>query len=45
MAEQWRRDPRLLLDALLTDADDVTRRRCLTAWSALDRKPPLTQIG
>jgi hypothetical protein len=45
VAEQWRRDPRLLLDALLTDADDVTRRRCLTAWSALDRKPPLTQIG
>ncbi|CCF61880.1 hypothetical protein [Nocardia cyriacigeorgica] len=33
---QWRADPRVLLEALLTEADDVTRRRCLAAWSALD---------
>ncbi|MBF6162277.1 hypothetical protein IU412_18765 [Nocardia cyriacigeorgica] len=33
---RWREDPRVLLDALLTEADDVTRRRCLTAWAALD---------
>ncbi|WP_227998748.1 hypothetical protein [Nocardia australiensis] len=45
LAEQWRRDPRVLLDALLTDADDVTVRRCLAGWSALDRKPPRTQLG
>ncbi|WP_280232513.1 hypothetical protein [Nocardia cyriacigeorgica] len=36
VTERWRQDPRTLLDALLTEADDVTRRRCLTAWSALD---------
>ncbi|MEV6428888.1 hypothetical protein [Nocardia sp. NPDC051463] len=45
VAEQWRQDPLILLDALLEEADDVTRRRCLAAWSALDRRPPLTQIG
>ncbi|MFQ6393252.1 hypothetical protein ACLMAJ_07360 [Nocardia sp. KC 131] len=45
VTEQWRRDPLILLDALLDEADDVTRRRCLAAWSALDRRPPLTQIG
>jgi len=45
LSEQWHRDPRILLDALLEDVDDVTRRRCLIAWSALDRHPPLTQIG
>ncbi|MGV9615249.1 hypothetical protein [Nocardia xishanensis] len=45
VAEQWRRDPRVLLDALLADADDVTRRRWLMAWSSLDRQEPLGQIG
>ncbi|MFD0365695.1 hypothetical protein ACFQZZ_30025 [Nocardia sp. GCM10030253] len=45
VAEQWRRDPLVLLDALLDEADDVTRRRCLATWSALDLRPPLTQIG
>ncbi|WP_067846546.1 hypothetical protein [Nocardia lijiangensis] len=43
--EQWGRDPRILLDALLADADDVTRRRWLMAWSGLDRPEPLGQIG
>ncbi|WP_330252476.1 hypothetical protein OG874_41480 [Nocardia sp. NBC_00565] len=45
LSEQWHRDPRILLDALLDELDDVTRRRCLVAWSALDRRPPLTQIS
>ncbi|WP_069165019.1 hypothetical protein [Nocardia altamirensis] len=36
LTDQWRRDPSQLLDALLADADDVTRRRCLTAWAELD---------
>ncbi|WP_256673861.1 hypothetical protein [Nocardia cyriacigeorgica] len=40
---QWRQDPRVLLDALLTEADDVTRRRCLTAWTALDEGSAGTQ--
>ncbi|MEV0252004.1 hypothetical protein AB0H76_35840 [Nocardia sp. NPDC050712] len=42
---QWRADPAVLLDALLSAADDVTRRRWLLAWSALDRPEPLGQIG
>ncbi|MEV4126370.1 hypothetical protein [Nocardia sp. NPDC049707] len=45
LSEQWQRDPRLLLDALLDGVDDVTGRRCLLAWSALDDRSPLTQIG
>ncbi|MEV5838543.1 hypothetical protein [Nocardia sp. NPDC052112] len=45
LSDQWQRNPRLLLDALLDEVDDVTRRRCLVAWSALDSRPSLTQIG
>ncbi|MEV6273664.1 hypothetical protein [Nocardia sp. NPDC051832] len=45
IAEQWRADPRLLLDALLSTSGEVARRRWLTAWSALDRPEPLGQIG
>ncbi|MBF6212316.1 hypothetical protein IU433_17890 [Nocardia puris] len=37
LAERWRADPRVLIDALLADADDVTRRRWLSAWSALNQ--------
>ncbi|MGY2117745.1 hypothetical protein ACW9HR_27885 [Nocardia gipuzkoensis] len=36
LADIWRRDPRELLEALLAEADDVARRRCLAAWSGLD---------
>lgn len=39
LAERWRADPQALLDALLHDADDVTRRRWLSAWSALIQPP------
>ncbi|AXK86243.1 hypothetical protein IU443_09730 [Nocardia farcinica] len=42
---RWRRDPRTLLDALLADADDVTRRRWAMAWSALERPEPVSRIG
>ncbi|MEU8897094.1 hypothetical protein [Nocardia sp. NPDC048505] len=45
LAEQWVREPAILLDALLSDSDDVTRRRWLMAWSALDRPKRLGQIG
>jgi hypothetical protein len=45
LSDQWQRDPRILLDALLEGVDDVTRHRCLVAWSALDRRSPLTRIG
>ena len=41
----WRRNPRQLLDALLTAADEITRHRCTTAWAALDRMAPLVQYG
>ncbi|HLS79679.1 MAG TPA: hypothetical protein VK083_23090 [Nocardia sp.] len=42
---RWREDQGALLAALLADADDVTRRRWLMAWSALDRPEPLSRIG
>ncbi|MEV4240011.1 hypothetical protein AB0J47_33095 [Nocardia sp. NPDC049737] len=45
LSDQWHRNPRLLLDALLDDVDDVTRHRCLVAWSVLDRRSTLTRIG
>ncbi|MFD4268622.1 hypothetical protein [Rhodococcus sp. NPDC058481] len=37
VTESWRRDPRLLMDALLLDSDRVTRGRYESAWEALDR--------
>jgi hypothetical protein len=37
LADLWRREPRELLEALLADADDVARRRCLAAWAGLDQ--------
>lgn len=37
LTARWHDNPRDLLDALLTEADDVTKRRCLTAWAELDR--------
>ncbi|MEV0298182.1 hypothetical protein [Nocardia sp. NPDC050710] len=45
LSRQWRDEPAALLDALLSGVDDMTRRRWLAAWSALDRPEPLTQIG
>lgn len=45
LSDRWQRDPRRLLDALLEEVDDVTRRRWLVAWSDMDRRSPLTQIG
>lgn len=32
----WRREPRSLLDALLSEADEMAVRRCEQAWAALD---------
>ncbi|AYJ52144.1 hypothetical protein [Rhodococcus sp. P1Y] len=43
--DTWRQQPRLLLDMLLLDADEMTRRRCLMAWSSLDRLAPIAQSG
>ncbi|KAA8879837.1 hypothetical protein F3087_43225 [Nocardia colli] len=37
LTARWHDNPRDLLDTLLTEADDVTKRRCLTAWAGLDR--------
>ncbi|MEU6188126.1 hypothetical protein [Nocardia sp. NPDC047038] len=48
LADLWRREPRELLEALLADADDVARRRCLAAWASLDHAaddPGQAQIG
>lgn len=43
--DTWKQRPRLLMDMLLRDADEVTRRRCDMAWSSLDRLAPLAQFG
>ncbi|WP_338886083.1 hypothetical protein [Rhodococcus sovatensis] len=43
--DTWKQQPRLLLDMLLLDADEVTRRRCIMAWSSLDRLAPIAQFG
>ncbi|WP_280310945.1 hypothetical protein [Nocardia abscessus] len=48
LADTWRRDPRELPEALLAEADDVARRRCLAAWSGLDNSadgPSQAQIS
>ncbi|MFC4125046.1 hypothetical protein [Nocardia rhizosphaerae] len=37
IAAAWAATPILLRDALLAEADEFTRRRCLAAWTALDR--------
>ncbi len=37
----WRRDPKALLDTLLSEADEMTVRRCETTWAALDRPAPV----
>lgn len=34
----WRKNPRLLLDALLEDADEVSVKRWEIAWARLDRE-------
>lgn len=39
IAACWAADPTLLRDALLGEADELTRRRCLSAWSSLDAGP------
>lgn len=41
----WKYRPRLLLDMLLCDADEMTRRRCDMAWASLDRLAPIAQFG
>ena len=41
----WKQRPRLLLDMLLLDADEMTRRRCDMAWASLDRLAPIASIG
>lgn len=38
--QQWRENPRLFLDALLAEADEVTTRRCTATWAALERLAP-----
>lgn len=42
---EWKRRPRLLLDMLLLDADEMTRKRCDMAWISLDRLAPFAQSG
>jgi hypothetical protein len=36
----WRENPRLLLDALLEDADEVSVKRWEIAWTRLERQSP-----
>ncbi|HEY5855051.1 MAG TPA: hypothetical protein VIW24_13605 [Aldersonia sp.] len=45
MADAWHRNPRTLLETLLTNADEMTQRRCRTTWAALDRLAPLVMSG
>ena len=45
MADAWRLNPRILLDTLLTNADEMTQRRCRTTWAALDRLAPFVLSG
>jgi hypothetical protein len=44
-AARWKHRPRLLLDILLLDADEMTRKRCDMAWFSLDRLAPFAQSG
>ncbi|PQP20893.1 hypothetical protein [Rhodococcus opacus] len=37
LARPWHADPRSLFEALLTDADDMTRRRYEIVWNSLDQ--------
>ncbi|MFD3747697.1 hypothetical protein [Nocardia sp. NPDC058633] len=39
IARCWAADPALLRDALLAEADEITRRRCLAAWASFDTRP------
>ncbi|MEV0550776.1 hypothetical protein [Nocardia salmonicida] len=39
IAARWSADPALLRDALLAEADELTRRRCLAAWASFDTRP------
>ncbi|MFE6925796.1 hypothetical protein ACFVAV_32615 [Nocardia sp. NPDC057663] len=39
IAAEWAADPRLLRDALLAEADEFTRRRCLATWTTFDHGP------
>ncbi len=43
--QEWHDNPRRLFEALLADADEITRRRCRTSWAALDRLAPLAHLG
>jgi len=36
LVRSWQADPRSLSEALLTDADDLTRRRYEIVWDSLD---------
>ena len=45
LSRMWRRQPRTLLDTLLSAADQMTVRRCSITWSALDRLSPLDNLG
>ncbi|MET8651240.1 hypothetical protein [Nocardia aurea] len=45
IAEQWRADPTVLLDALLAGADTVTTRRTRAEWAGLDRPESRSRLG
>lgn len=43
MEREWQQSPRAFLDALLAEADEITRKRCDLTWAALDRVAPLAE--
>ncbi|MBJ8348088.1 hypothetical protein [Antrihabitans sp. YC2-6] len=45
VGDRWRQRPKDLLEVLLADADEMTRRRCSVTWSVLDRFAPLADIS
>ena len=45
LGERWRREPKRLLEILLTDADDLTAKRVSVMWAVLDRSAPLAHIS
>ncbi|MFD4369665.1 hypothetical protein [Rhodococcus sp. NPDC058521] len=43
MEREWQQSPKAFLDALLAEADEITRKRCNVTWAALDRVAPIAE--
>ena len=45
LGERWRREPKRLLELMLTHLDDLTVKRVSVTWAVLDRSAPLAHIS